>query len=276
VLDRIGAGAKGEVDSVRAMGVDGDPLAVEMGGLDDGARFVLEHLGTEAEADAAVDSAGGGDLDDVDSAGDLAAHRSAAIVGAVAGAAGLAELVVEFLANAERGIHVAGGGRDAGAGIDDSRAGRPAARDRVAKPQGDSAFRAEVADGGEAGVEGLAGVPGGLIGAKRDVFGKPGELSLHPRPVRGQMDVGIDQSWQHEAVGKVDQPRSRRRRCEAVPDRLDAPAPDEDRRVAARRPSGAVEQGPGVDDDDIGRCRRRRRALGRGRSASDQNRREHE
>jgi hypothetical protein len=50
----------------------------------------------------------GGHLDDVDAARDLAAHRPAAIVGAVAGAARLPEHVVEFLAKAERIVHVTG------------------------------------------------------------------------------------------------------------------------------------------------------------------------
>ena len=182
-------------------------LAVEVRGLDDRPRLVLEHLRAEAEADAAVDAAGGRDLDDVDAARDLAADGAAAIVGAVAGAARAQQLLVKFLADAERRIHVAGGRRDRGAGVDDARADRPAAGDGVAEAEGDAVVRAEVADRGEAGVERLARVPGRLVGAQRHAVGEVGELALDPGPVGVEMDVAVDQAGQHEAVGKVDQPR---------------------------------------------------------------------
>ena len=131
--------AQRQVDAVGAMGVDRDPLAVEMRGLDHRPRLVLEHLRAEAEADAAVDAAGGGDLDDVDAARDLAPHRAAAIVGAVAGAA---DRRSSSSWNSSRTPSVGSMwpvvAEMRGAGIDDARPDRPAAVDRVAQAEGDA------------------------------------------------------------------------------------------------------------------------------------------
>ena len=82
MLDRIGAGAQRELDAVGAMGVDRDLAAIGMGGLDQRLGLVLEHAGREAGA--AVDPAGGGELDDVGAAVDLAADDAAAAFDAVA------------------------------------------------------------------------------------------------------------------------------------------------------------------------------------------------
>ncbi len=141
--------------------------------------------------------------------------------------------VVKLLADAERRIHVAGGRRDRGAGVDDARADRPAARDRVAQAQSDAVVGAEVADRGEAGVERLARVPRRFVGAQRDAVGDVGELALDAGPVGVEMDVAVDQPGQDEAVGKVDQPGARRHRHEAVLHRLDPPAADDDAGAAA-------------------------------------------
>ena len=70
--------AQRERDAVGAVRVHGDLLAVEVRGLDDGARLVLEHLRAEPGADAAVHAAGRHDLDDVDAARDLQAHGAPA------------------------------------------------------------------------------------------------------------------------------------------------------------------------------------------------------
>ena len=113
VLDRIGAGAQRQIDAVGAMRVHGDLLAVEVRGLDDRFRFVLENLRAEAGADEAVHAAGGRHLDDVDAAADLPAHGLAAVIGAVAGGHVAFEDIMKFFAKAEARIHVAGGGGDA-------------------------------------------------------------------------------------------------------------------------------------------------------------------
>ena len=205
------------------MGVDGDLLAVEMRGLDDRARLVLEHLRAEAEADAAVDAAGGGDLDHVDAARDLAAHRAAAIVGAVAGAARLAQrrrgIPRACRASASMWPVVA---EMRGAGVDDARADRPAARDRVAQAEGDAVVGAEVADRGEAGVERLAGVPGRLVGAQRRRCRSRRRAGPRPRPGRMSRWTWLSiRPGSTKRSRKVDQPRAggRRRRSRPAPPR---------------------------------------------------------
>ena len=139
-----------------------------------------------------------------------------------------AQRLVKLLAHAERRIHVAGGRRDRGAGVDDARPDRPAAADRVAEAERDAVGGAQIADRGEAGVERLARVPRRLMGAKRDAVGDVGKLAFNSGAVGIEMDVAVDQPGQDEAVGKVDQPGAGRHRNEAVLDPLDPAAADED------------------------------------------------
>jgi hypothetical protein len=84
VLDRVGAVTQREVDAVRAMRVHGDFLSVQVRGLDQRLGFVVQHLPAQACADAAVHAARRHDLDVVDAAADLQAHRATAGLGAVA------------------------------------------------------------------------------------------------------------------------------------------------------------------------------------------------
>ena len=63
----------------------------------------------------------------------------AAGIGAVAGAAALPQHGVELLPHAQGVVHMAGGGGDAGAGVDDPGTDRPAAANRVAEVEVDTA-----------------------------------------------------------------------------------------------------------------------------------------
>src|SRR5205823_13985811 len=123
-------------------------------GIDQRLDLVVEDLAAEAGTDAAVDAAGGGDLDDIDAATDLQAHRPAAGIGTVAEIV-LLDRGMQVLGDAEGRVHVAAGGRDRAAGVDDARALYPALRHRVAQRQCRAAAVAEIAYRGEAGEQGL-------------------------------------------------------------------------------------------------------------------------
>ena len=85
VLDGIDAGAQRGVDAAGAVRVRGDLAAHGVGGLDDGAHFLVAELLLDAGGGVGEHAAGGGDLDDVGAGLDLAAHGAAAVVGAGAG-----------------------------------------------------------------------------------------------------------------------------------------------------------------------------------------------
>ena len=70
------------------------------------------------------------------------------------------------------------------------------------------------------------------------------------------VDVHVDQARQHELLAQVDEPRAAFRRDQAVADGFDAALAHDDRRGAARRLTGTIEQRAGVDVH--GRCARLR------------------
>jgi hypothetical protein len=108
--------------------------------------------------------------------------------------------------------------------------------------------RRRVADGGEAGVERLAGVGEGAKGLLRRIFADLLDQSGHPAGIRFEMDVAVDQAGEDETGGKVDQCGSGGRRSEAVLHGDDPAALDDDGRGSPRRPAGTVEQPAGMDD----------------------------
>ena len=122
--------------------------------------------------------------------------------------------------------------------------------DRVAQ-RGDAVdVGAEVAHGGEAGLERAARV----VDADQQVVLDVAVVRLEPRAhlvvVAEDVDVRVDQPRQHELALEIDQPRAGRRRDVAVANRVDARSADDDRRRAARRLARTIEQRAGVDDDD--------------------------
>ena len=73
-----------DVDAIFAVGMHGDFLAVHVGGINQSLDFVIEHLPPQACADSAVDTAGGGDFDDVNATPDLHTYRLPATFNAIA------------------------------------------------------------------------------------------------------------------------------------------------------------------------------------------------
>ena len=106
MLDGIRAGGERDVDTLGAVRMHRDLLAVQVRGIDHRLRLVCEHLLVEAGADAAVDAARGRDLDDVHAATHLPAHCLAAAVRAVAEVV-LRDPGVQVLRHAQSAVHVA-------------------------------------------------------------------------------------------------------------------------------------------------------------------------
>ena len=158
VLDGVDAGFDGPLDGLGAVGVGGDLASGLVGGVGGDLEFFEGVLGGAGLVAFGEDAAGGEDLDDVDAVFDLLADGLADLVGAVGdaevavfgeeGDGGFRGVVVE--------VAVAAGDGEAGAGGDDARAGNEAGVDVLAQVDGEEGERADVADGGEAGVEGLA------------------------------------------------------------------------------------------------------------------------
>ncbi len=160
VLDGVDAGLDGPLDGLGAVGVGGDLASGLVGGVGGDLEFfegVLRGAGLIALGE---DAAGGHDLDDVDAVFDLLADGLADLVGTVGDAevavsweesdGGFGRVVVE--------VAVAAGDGEAGAGGDDARARDVAGVDVLAQVDRREGRRADVADGGEAGVEGQLGV----------------------------------------------------------------------------------------------------------------------
>ena len=243
VLDRIDAGLERRIDAVDAMGVGGDAAAEGVSGLDDGAHLVRHHLPVEAARYVRKDAAGGGELDHLGAGRNLLAHRPAAIVGAVAGvgralAGDLGEVAVEAVDAA-----MAAGDRDAAAGRDDGRAGELAGIDRVAQRGDGARLAAEVADRGEAGEQGAAGVEQGGIGLVLIIAARRLQPRLEAVVEAAEMDVHVDQAGEDIGVAQIDDAGAGQVDI-AVADLGDAAAADDDARLAPRRPAGDASRVP--------------------------------
>ncbi|MNY14894.1 hypothetical protein D3C86_1480830 [compost metagenome] len=178
-----------------------------MGRVDQGLGLVLEHLGAEPRADAAVDPAGGGDLDQVDAATDLQPHGLAAAVHAVADVV-VGHVLAQVVVEAQAAVHVARGGRDAVPGVEDARSGQAVGRRLLTQGQGDAAAVAQIANGGEAGHQRLSRIHGGAVGVDRQAVGDPGQEAGLARDVGHQMHMAVDQTGQDEAVALIDHGRA--------------------------------------------------------------------
>ena len=256
MLDRIGAGGERGVDAVGAVGVDRDLLAVEMGGVDQRLDLVVENLAAEAGADAAVDAAGGGDLDDVDAAADLqraprggsSRRRRTDSPGGMAG--------VEVLGEAEGRVHMAarwsrssGRRRRCAAPTTSPRAAAsrmarvaplPSPRLRTVVKPASSVLRAlarvrRVLRGASSVTSSISEAIAAGVAESRWTW-----LSIRPgRTKRSERSIRVAPAGRRdEAVGDVDDPA----------------AGDHDRGRAARRLAGPVEQPAGVDVGDSGRA----------------------
>ncbi len=251
VFDGVGTQPQRHIDPVRAMGVDRDLETIQVGRLDQGAGLILEHLGTQTGADAAVDPTGGGDLDHPGTAADLYAHRLAATLRAVADIVvghGLTQVVVE----PQPPVHMARGGRDAVAGIDDARSGQAVCGSGVRQRQGHPALVAEVPHRGEAGHQRLLGVFRRAIGMGRQVLRDAGQEAGLTAEVGHQMHMAVDQAGQDEPVALVDHGRAGKGGGvhEAVADLDDQPVAHHHGRGPARHLARPVQQTAGVDQGD--------------------------
>jgi hypothetical protein len=75
-------------------------------------------------------------------------------------------------------------------------------------------------------------------------------LPVDAGPIRGEVDVRIDEAGEHEAIGKVDEGRAGGRGLETVLHRLDAAVANDDGRLAARLAARPVEQRAGMNDGE--------------------------
>ena len=273
MLDRIRAQPQRHIDSIRPVGVNRDLQAVQVRRLDQGARLVLEHLGAEAGPDAAVDPAGGGDLDHAGAAADLYAHGLATALRAVADVVvrnGLAEVVAET----QPPVHMTRGGRDAVPGVDDARSRQAVGGGGVRQRQGHSAVVAEVPHRGEARHQRLLGVLRRAIGVRRQVVGHAGQEARLTAEVGHQMHMAVDQAGQDEAVALVDDGRAGEGGGvhETVANLDDQAVAHHHGRGAPRGLARTIQQPPGLDQGDRASRYGRRLCLRRRRRRQGQNR----
>ena len=166
-----------------------------MRGIDQRLDLVIEHLSPEPGADAAVDAAGAGDLDDIDAAADLRAHRLAAAFGAVAEILA-ADCRMEIFGKAQAAVHVTCSGRDRNARVEDARPYQTPGGDLVAQRQRRAAPVAQIADGGETRHQRLGRIGIGAKGGRGVAAGDAFEQCGIAPCIAVEMDMGIDQSGQ--------------------------------------------------------------------------------
>ncbi len=224
------------------------------------AHFIVHHLLVQPAGDVAEHPAGRRELDDVGAGADLLAHRAAAIVGTVAGVAGLLDQAGEPAIGTVAAVAMAAGHRHHPRRRQDRRAGELPGIDGVAKRDDEVRIAAQVADGGETGKQGLARIQQGGERFVLIVASRRQQPRLETIVESGQMDVTVDQTGQDGRIAKVDHTRTGNV-DEPVAHFGDGAAADDDCGVAARRFAGLRNQHAGVND-----CHLFRQWSGRGRS----------
>jgi hypothetical protein len=195
------------------MAVGGD-LAVPGVRLgDDGVHLLLGQLGDVHRIGQGEHAARGHELDEVGAILDLIAHRRAAFRRAVADpldGAGRLDAV-----RREGGlVGVPARRADGVVGDQHARPFRDPGVDGVAQAERHVVDRADVAHGGEAGLQGPPGVEGGVVGLlggeAHDVLEEVAVPVV--RHLHVEVDVGVDEAGQEGRVAEVDHPRAGRRR----------------------------------------------------------------
>ena len=247
MLDGVDPGADGQLDAGRAVGMGGDLEAPEMrflgnrGQLGEG-QLRLPRLGVAAEHPA-----GGADLDHFGAVLALFAHLLAQLVRAVAHRRALGleagrqvRLVAMPARRAERVVSV-----------DDPRPRDPAFLDPLVDPGNVVVPVADIAHGGETGLEHLLGIGDAEHG------GEPvGELEAGIAAVfrpAVQVDMHVDQAGQQGVPGEVDHLRTRRSHAAAL-DCSDLAVGDRDQRRRDIFAGLDVEQAVGLHIDGFRLC----------------------
>ena len=248
VLDRIHAGFECRLDAVLAVRMRRDLAAEHVRGVDDRLHLVREHLLVEPAGDVAVHAARGRELDDVGALRDLLAHRSAAIVSAVAvvGRA-LAHDLRDVAVGVVRAVAVTASDRDAASRRHDRRPGDCAGEDRVAQRRDAADFGAEVAHCREACFQRAPCIADADEQIVFDVAIVLLQSRTHLVVVVEDVHVHVDQARQYELLAQIDEPCAAFRRDQAVADGFDTTVAHDDRRRAARGLTGTIEQSAGVD-----------------------------
>ena len=250
-----------------AVRVGRHPVAVVLGGGHHGGHFVFGELRAVAVLGVAQHAAGGGDLDHVRAFLVALAHGGAGFVGTVDHAldrAGRAHRLRQLAVEAVGDVGVAAGGGDRTAGGVDARAVHQALVDRVAQGQGGVA--AQVAHGGEAGLQGLARVAGGAqhgeLGVEAEAFGIAVGAGLAV-----QVHVQVDPAGAAGVALEVHRARAVHGR-QAGADLAHLAVGDHHGLVGLAAAAGAVEQLAAVQGEGLG-LGERRAGQGKGRAAAD-------
>ena len=146
---------------------------------------------------------------------------------------------------------MAAGGAERGAAGDDARAGQRAFVDRALQSEVDVVVRADIADGGEAGVERALGVDvrcGGLVDG---AFAE--NILVEILRLAGDVRVAVDETRQQRDVAEVDDLRAGGEIFHYIgggADGDDAVALDDDGLVVEHFAGGGVDEVRGLDDRD--------------------------
>ncbi|OIQ63318.1 hypothetical protein GALL_551410 [mine drainage metagenome] len=251
MLDGVDPGQDRGLDARGAVGVGGDLHAGGVGLINDGLDLIEGQLLGAGGVAVAEHTAGGADLDDLGAVFVQLADHLAALVGAVDHRRPL----LVHRGREEGGVTMAAGRADGVGRRNDARPLDIAGVDRLLQADVVVVVGADIADGGEAG---LQGAPGGAhrdIGAVIAVEGHGLDDRIAAVELAGDVVVGVDQAGQDGGVGQVDD-LGPGRRDEARLDAGDAVVMDQDRDLGAGRLADPVDQVAGMDDHILGKGRR--------------------
>src|SRR6202022_2469554 len=227
-----------------------------------GAQLVQGELWSAGLVAAREHAARGMDLDDVDAVLELRPHHVADLVDAVGDLEGalLGERVDAPLRRVAVQVAVPAGDRDARPARHDARSRELTFGDRVAQVSGKERRRAQVAHGGEAGLQ-----RGPRVAHRADGGAQRAVAELQNRRVLvgagAEVDVAVDESRQQGGVAEIDHLRPRRgRQRGGGPRGDDALALDQHGGALAQAAGQAVEE-PRRLQIDRARARQRRGGL---------------
>ena len=160
---------------------------------------------------------------------------------------GLGQMRDEVVVEPAAPVHMAAGGRDRAARVDDPRPLHLAALDRVAQRQRGALSSPRLRTVVKPARASSCRSSAPRAHASAAPRGRTDSRPASPPRSLSEMDVAVDQAGEHGLVAEVDQRRARPAAATARRDRDDAAAVDDDRRRPAHRLPGHRDQPAGMD-----------------------------